>query len=186
MSESALRPTVDTPRRFPACDCRRRRCRCAGGLHSFRRDFQSVLDAVRPRTVMEWGPGLNTALALARPGCRVFAVENDSRWVPPPTDARFECLICHAHSASYVQLHGREESDLFFIDGRRRSECLLRVFEEAHHAAVVGLHDAQRRRYHVALAFFPFVQFLSRGFALASRSPLVRFALLPVAPGETP
>lgn len=157
---------------FPQCNCRRRRCTCAGGIHAFRVPYSAVLAVTLPQEVVEWGPGLNTELALQLPDCRVFAIESVVRWVPTPRDARFACLVCHEQSAAYTSLHGRNDADVVFVDGRRRSECIERVWQDLKPTGIVCVHDAQRARYQSAIGQFPCVAFFGRGFAAASRSPL--------------
>ncbi len=67
---------------------------------------------------------------------------------------------------------GCANSDLFFVDSRRRAQCLRAIYSlrRQNPELVVCLHDAQRSRYHQALALFEYVQFFSRGFATATNS----------------
>lgn len=158
---------------FPVCACRHRYCRCAGDMHGYRDGYVGLLSALRPKQVFEWGPGANTEMALADPECEVFAVEHQPKWVPVPLDDRFQCLVCGVDSPSYVNLHNRDQADVFFVDGRRRDACLNLVFLLGSLKSVVCLHDAQRIRYHEALGKFPHIKFCGNGFAAASKSPLI-------------
>lgn len=136
-------------------------------MHTFEGDYAAVLAALRPRKVFEWGPGWSTRMALAA-GAVVVAVEHDRRWVPQIAAPRgqFRCRLAALYSPEYVTVDA--DADVYFIDGRRRAECVNAVHTHAKPSAVVCLHDAQRERYHRALQGWEYVRFLSRGFAVAS------------------
>jgi hypothetical protein len=154
---------------YPRCGCPiESTCGCTP-LGSYEQAYRLVLQAVRPRKVFEWGPGLNTRLALAA-GAAVTSYEFSERWLPTFTDPRLRVVRVAVDGHAWVDLGEDADADVFFIDSRRRSDCLDAVFGAAKPTAVVCLHDAQRRRYHEALARFPFVWFMDSGFALASRS----------------
>lgn len=159
--------------RFDLCDCPIFNCDCGGGVQSYFQHYKLVLSVVRPKRVFEWGPGENTRMAL-QADAEVFAIESLLKWVAPlPTDhQRLAVLVTPIDAASYLSLHGKEDSDLFFVDARRRAECLDLVRQRAKPEAVVCLHDAQRKRYNASLQRFHHVVFLTRAFAVASMSPL--------------
>ncbi len=158
---------------YELCDCPIFNCGCARGVRSYAPDYAKLLGIFRPQQVFEWGPGTNTQMALAA-GAEVFAIEPVLRWVSPlPLDnPKLAVLITPTTSPLYMSLHGREGSDLFFVDSRRRAECLDLIRAQAKPEALVCLHDAQRTRYNAALRRFKNVIFLQRSFAIASQSEL--------------
>jgi Glycosyltransferase sugar-binding region containing DXD motif len=154
---------------YPRCDCPiESACGCTP-LSSYERAYRLVLQAAQPRKVFEWGPGLNTRMALAA-GAAVTSYEFSERWLPTFSDPRLTVVQVSVEGQGWVDLGKNADADVFFIDSRRRSDCLDAVFHAAKTTALACLHDAQRRRYHEALARFPFVWFIEPGFALASRS----------------
>lgn len=158
---------------YEICQCENPFCVCGGLIHSFHQSFEHVLQAVKPKRVFEWGPGLNTSLAIDS-GAYVTTVDSMFRWVPRGLpDGMLSVHVVPVKSAWYVKLYGESNADLFFVDGRRRSECLRLVRAACREDAVVCLHDAQRERYHEALRLFENVVFIERGLALASKSDAV-------------
>lgn len=154
---------------FEACGCPRR-CGCGGGRLSYIEAYARVLRIVRPYLVMEWGPGQNSRLAVEA-GARVCAIESNAKYVPedlPPS--KFSCRVTPVNSDDYIRVSPYAHADLFFIDGRRRADCVHAVRASCLDRAVLCLHDAQRKRYHEALKTFEHVRFLERGFAIASRT----------------
>ena len=158
---------------YELCHCPVHKCDCAVGVRSYAPHYARVLEIVRPRQVFEWGPGPNTRMALAA-GAKVFAIEPVLRWVSPLPldDPNLAVLVTPTTSPFYLNLHGREDSDVFFVDSRRRAECLDLIREQAKPEAIVCLHDAQRSRYNAALRRFANVTYLDRCFAIASMSEL--------------
>ena len=156
------------PRNFPVCRCFVKRCACAGGIHSFESHYRRLLERVRPRRILEWGPGESTRVALESPTLeRIVSIEHNPKWLPQIQDQRWRAVMAEVQTPTYVSFHGMDDADLFFVDARRRVECLERTLERARPGAVVCLHDAQRERYHETLARFERVEFLAFGFAAA-------------------
>jgi hypothetical protein len=129
--------------------------------------YQAVLEAITPKLVYEWGPGRNSDMAL-RHGAKVFAVEQNIKFVPPNIRRNLRVCLCNVSSDEYPKPL-LLDADIYFVDSRRRAECITAVFESCVESAVVALHDAQRERYHDALRLFPHVKFLRHGFCIASR-----------------
>lgn len=163
---------------FATCSCTDR-CGHAG-MRSYVACYQTVLDYVRPKLVYEWGPGENSRMAVEA-GAQVIAVEQDIRFVPRDLGHRFRALVVDVTAPSYPIPLVRD-ADVYFIDSRRRAECTSAIWRECvreGHApnTVVALHDAQRSRYHEALRLFPYVNFLDRGFCVAScRNDVLTFS----------
>jgi hypothetical protein len=161
------------PAEFPRCD-HTHNCDCSGGTHSYAPFYKEVLRTIQPARVYEWGPGLNTEMALQLPTTKeVTSVEQEPKWIPKNLLRRQIILHQRADSLYYTRVLGAGAYNLFFVDSRRRAECLEVVRHGCSEAAVVCLHDAQRARYHEALAKFPYVHFPHKGFALATKSEAV-------------
>jgi hypothetical protein len=139
--------------------------------------YRQLLTLLAPGKVLEWGPGPNTRLALAA-GATVVTREFDRRWVPADHPPGLRVELVDWRASGWTALGADRDADVFFIDSRRRSDCLAAVFDQASPHALACLHDAQRRRYHSALSRFGHVYFPDPGFAIASRSPAL---LRPVA-----
>lgn len=151
------------------CRCRKRNCGCSGGIHSYAHHYRAVLAKRRPRTVVEWGPGLNTQLALDAGAQQVVSVEHQQAYLYQGDCERVESRLCALNSKDYVSPPHLDSADLFFVDGRRRVECLMQICRHAKPSAVICLHDAQRRRYFEALQLFEHVRFPQFGFAVCQQ-----------------
>ena len=150
------------------CNCNRMNCGCAGGMHTYAPYYQALLNIIKPAKVHEWGPGPNTQMALDS-GAWVTAVESDREWLPKGTHERFSCIwipTSHPLYTSTWQTTDTAQTELFFVDGRRRGECLNAI--PFNSTAIACLHDAQRLRYQEPMSRFPFVIHLIFGFAIMS------------------
>lgn len=156
---------------YKTCKCRKN-CKHSG-MHSYVDDYKKVLDLIQPESILEWGPGEQTRLATER-GIEVFSIEQNEKWIPEIDSEIYLYRIVSVKDPEYVSLPGdRTDWDLFFVDSRRRQECIDLAFERGKSNSVVCLHDAQRERYHPHLRRFPYVVFLSQGFCVASRDPKI-------------
>jgi len=154
------------------CRCESKQCLCAGlGGRLFRKHYAIILKLMRPKRVFEWGPGLSTEMALDAKA-EVFTVSD--RWDYVPRQHRigkgFTAYVHKPDTPEYVSMHDQVNIDIYFIDGRRRAECLKLAHQWSTDKSIVLLHDAQRIRYHKALELFPHVHFIDRSFAAASKS----------------
>lgn len=160
---------------FPECGCTYE-CPCAG-FYGYVDGYTQYLTYLRahkgPCNILEWGPGKNTQIAKDL-GHTVHSVEHNSRYwyLAEGCDYLFAKPL---ESPEYVKPCLFDDYDVFFIDGRRRQSCLYNCFQSARSDALIFLHDANRKTYHETLGAFPYVKFINKGFAVASktRSPLV-------------
>jgi hypothetical protein len=135
-------------------------------LHSYHADYERLLRRLRPGKVVEWGPGLNTELALAV-GAETFSIEHQLAYLPKHPRPGQSVLFAPIDSSRYFLFP--DDADLYFIDGRNRARCLEAVHERCRRKAVVCLHDAQRQAYREALMRFRHVLEPSWGFAVATK-----------------
>lgn len=153
---------------LPICNCRHN-CACAGGVHSYVDSYRKLLELIRPRTILEWGPGLNTEIGLDA-GAVVYSIEHEEAYAKKYAhSSNYHYFIEDVKSNLYVDLHGFG-ADLYFVDGRRRSECLNMIFNSASGNYVVCLHDAQRSRYRDSVRLFENVIFINAGFCITFRN----------------
>ena len=153
-------------------------CGCSNGTHSYIPYYQKLLDYINPVNIFEWGPGKNTEIALRKESVKkIISIEQDKKWIPDIVDKRSCIIHCKVESDFYVngfvELWKGNKFDLFFIDSRKRSECLNAVYDYSinyNPSIIVCLHDAQRSRYKECLFKFKYVHFLHKGFAVATLS----------------
>ena len=156
---------------FLICNCSILNCGCAGGTQAYLPFYRKLFDVAksRIRSVVEWGPGENTEIAL-KSGVPVISIEQELKWIPRIKDKHWTCVYVQVESLGYVGFWGNDRAGLYFIDSRRRTECIDLVFTRGQNErSIIAVHDAQRKRYQEALRQFPYVVFLDRGFALASK-----------------
>ena len=156
----------DNPYQKCKCDYS---CSCGGGMHSYLDPYREVIELFKPSSVLEWGPGLNTYLALLS-GAFVYSIEQEIQFVPKTSSKNYKFLVTPIWSSEYIKLPKNFLFDMFFVDSRRRSECIEFVYENCKYSDILCVHDAQRERYHISLRKFPYVKFLNRGFCLASKN----------------
>jgi hypothetical protein len=137
-------------------------------MHSYVDSYKRVLSFLTPKKVLEWGPGINTEMALDA-GAFVFSIEQSIKYLPEIQSNKWFFRILPVKDSQYVEHpYGDADWDLYFIDSRRRQECISLAEKEGKHGSVVCLHDAQRDRYHKNLRTFSYVRFLHKGFCVAS------------------
>ena len=153
----------------PVCSCQVPNCGCAGGMHTYVEHYSRLVRLVKPRMVFEWGPGPNTVIAL-KLGAQVVSVEPERKWIPDINHQAWTCILAREDSPGYMSLWHCQSAAVFFIDSRRREDCLELVYLQSRPDAIAVLHDAQRRRYQRSLERFPYVIFVDKGVAFASRS----------------
>jgi hypothetical protein len=131
--------------------------------------YKTLLRRLKPKIVCEWGPGPNTELALLF-GATVTTVEQDLQWMPQEQE-KLVRLHIQTNDPLYIRPCDFASVDLFFVDSRRRSECVEQIFSGCKKNAVVCLHDCQRSRYKKAMSLFQHIAFYGKGdFCAMSKS----------------
>ena len=160
---------------YVPCGCKHSYCSCARGFRDSKEEYERILKAVKPKKIFEWGPGESTKIALAS-GAQVIAREAKEKYVPTLPNEKFSCEIVSfgkEEETAWSDITGHEDCDLYLVDSRWRSKCIISVFEKAKESAVVVLHDAQRPRYQEALQKFPYVNYVSRFLVVAGKTKQV-------------
>lgn len=153
-------------RNYEPCFCEEL-CNCSGGIHSYRKFYSKVLKAVKPKKVLEWGPGANTRMAISF-GAEVTTIEQNPKWNPKFVHKNLTVVNTPVESSEYVSLIFEKDWDLLFVDSRRRQEILQEA--SSIKEIVVCLHDAQRYRYRKAIEKFEYIRFIHRGFCVVTNS----------------
>jgi hypothetical protein len=136
-------------------------------MYSYIPHYTTVLDTYKPKRVLEWGPGVNTIMAK-NAGCEVWSIEHDKRYMPRFKERHHPILI-DLNSDNYITIPNMVDYDLFFVDGRRRAECIESVWQNASVTAICCVHDAQRARYRNAIDLFNYQKFFNDGFCILSK-----------------
>ena len=163
---------------------------------SFKYALEHICPRLKPRNVLEWGPGPSTML-LARlcPGARILTIEHSDEWAD-----RFEFNLDRSIpeiksriSLKRLAIGGNGESqgystyplmlnkslgstfDLVFVDGRQRADCLTVAYSVMSALGVVVLHDAHRENYLKNADLFHFCRILEKQrTAILSNYPIDR------------
>jgi len=145
---------------------------------SFERALVRVCRSLKPKRVLEWGPGRSTAITLREcPDAHILTLEHSPKYHEEVSrlfagDSRVEIEMRTIStkggaSTGYVSYplwqnirdHGRPTPvyDMVFVDGRFRFDCLTVARMLVKQNGVVILHDAHRKNYHPAVDLFPHV-----------------------------
>jgi len=162
---------------------------------------KALLDARRPHLrILEWGSGGSTVYfpqLLARHGIGYswLSLEYKKEWylavsAQVNTDRNVRLVLFEVVGEDpwsptctmdeYVSFPSTLgiRFDVILVDGRKRRRCLKEAKSLLAPEGMVFLHDAQRRRYHCALADYPDSLFLTRKLWRGTNKPLSRGARL--------
>lgn len=127
---------------------------------SFKYALYKVLDALKPNTVFEYGPGTSTTIMAIYPSIETIdSVEHNQAWFNKwkwdlPENVN---LIYQPQMELYPETPGRlDKYDLIFVDGKEREKCLYVSRSRLNENGVVILHDAERPNYQEMINSFKF------------------------------
>jgi len=170
-------------------------------FHSYRPVLETLCRRLRPRQILEWGPGESTVLMSdLLPDAKILSIEHDVIWYasvskrlrnrPGVEVAHVPHLLPYGGSAGYVTYPLRRllrtgsdlaVYDLIFVDGRSRCDCLTVAALLVAARGVVLLHDAERPNYRRGLSVFPVVVSIPQySVVIAAQSATA----IPVVPGR--
>lgn len=129
-------------------------------MHSFVTTLIKACRIIRPKKIIEWGPGLSTSIMHREcPDAEIITVEHDKDYF---------AKACAEHSgyasvrfipangqrsvyACFLLEPGRKYGpfDLAFVDGRRRVECALTAWRVLSYGGMLLVHDWQRWQYKI-------------------------------------
>lgn len=123
-------------------------------MHGFKPVLIDWLLRVRPRSIVEWGPGMSTEIMLKHaPEAKILSIEHDEAWLEVARQKFGERIIlehqrCDNRISSYASnVIDKGPFDFAFVDGRRRVECVLTALTCLNPGGVVLLHDICRINY---------------------------------------
>jgi predicted O-methyltransferase YrrM len=150
-------------------------------LHEWRwRSFETLLahtcQSIKPKEVLEWGPGRSTKVILANAKeAKILTIEHDAKYFKkaqaelgehPNVEVVHRTLSMKGGvSTGYINYpiwRSMEENDgqikkydLLFVDGRSRFDCIIAAKLMLNEGGVIILHDAHRGNYLPAVRSFP-------------------------------
>lgn len=126
----------------------------ASSWDSFKPTLIKVLAEFKPKTVFEYGPGISTLIMQDFPSVeKIETVEHDIAWFHKWANqfGNKVNLILEEDLDNYTfsifpdnMFRDKKDYDLYFIDGRKREECLDLCNRSN---GIVILHDAERDSY---------------------------------------
>jgi len=132
----------------------------ASSWDSFKVALYKVLDALKPKTIFEYGPGTSTSIMAIYPSVEfIDSVEHNRAWyekyrwdMPENVHIMYQPVL-----EVYPETTGRvEKYDLIFVDGREREKCLYVAKARLNEGGVVILHDAERPNYQEPMKFYKY------------------------------
>jgi hypothetical protein len=140
------------------------------GIHSYEDAYTSLLKYIKPQRILEWGPGLNTEIALDL-GIKVVSIEHQNQWLYDKFNINHSPILTDLNSDFYIQKNEKLDYDLYFVDGRRRQEILVQIKNKATGSYLACLHDSQREKYQEYINLFKYKKELCEGFIVLSDFP---------------
>ncbi len=122
---------------------------------SFAPVLKRYLNKLKPKNVLEWGPGLSTRIIVMLPGIQLVSLEHDLNYYTRAAaelkgfsniDLQYKPL--RQEYINYPSTLGKT-FDLVFIDGldEWRNDCLKAALSLISPGGVVILHDSERESY---------------------------------------
>lgn len=127
---------------------------------SFIKFLREYLEKIKPRYILEWGPGKSTSIMLEESNAHIISIEHQKKWydhwrkllsgkytiilVEAPEENRKDPKwndYCNPIPSPTVMF------DLIFVDGRERNRCLKYATTHLNPNGVVILHDSERPQY---------------------------------------
>jgi predicted O-methyltransferase YrrM len=123
-------------------------------MHGFKDLLTYWLKCIAPKKIVEWGPGLSTALMLEHaPEASILSIEHDPKWHAKAQEqygarVTLELHECTNRNSDYAAcVCDRGPFDLAFVDGRRRVECAFAALPRLTPNGVLIIHDICRPNY---------------------------------------
>ena len=129
-------------------------------MHSFAPHLRRWCGALRPKRILEYGPGLSTQIMRETcPEAYIVTVEHQPSFATVAVEQGHadKVVVRQVKRSSTYSAVAYEEAidglfDLVFVDGRRRIECALAGLSVLSFSGVLIVHDFERWQYRAALA----------------------------------
>ena len=123
-------------------------------MYSYKNILSKYLSELRPKNIVEWGPGKSTHLILsALDDIKLLSIEHDKNYFNKINmeidDTRWSSLLVKNTNRASRYAHIIRDyppADLYFIDGRRRVECAFSAMSHSPDSTLI-LHDCSRKMY---------------------------------------
>jgi len=133
---------------------------------SFRPILSKYLKKIKPKHILEWGPGVSTLMMNEIcPGAEVTTIEHQEKfwnyWLKKVSPMTMVVLIEDDEKGpmeNYSNPSIKGEFDLIFVDGRKRVKCMKFAKEHLSPDGVLILHDSEREEYKEGIELFDFVE----------------------------
>ena len=125
------------------------------GFNSYEPLLRKYMKQLKPKEILEWGPGQSTRIMLEHPDCVVWSVEHEWTWWNK-YDSEFNSnprvnlkLIKAEDGYDYAPRSWGRKFKLIFVDGfcDMRVKCLQTARDLVTEDGVVLLHDSERVKY---------------------------------------
>lgn len=141
------------------------------GPTSFIPMIEKWCEKIKPKNILEWGPGYSTKMFLDLcPEARIASVEHSEEWankwkkeiqhknlsiilIEAPEDDRTD-----ERWNNYTNPLKTSKFDLIFVDGRERVRCLKSALNMVKPNGVVILHDGEREEYREGTRLYDVVE----------------------------
>lgn len=127
-------------------------------MYSYKPTLIKWINRINPKTIFEWGPGQSTGILLNNTSddTRMVSVEHNDIFYEKAIKEYSEFknkltllkLSCTNRASNYAHIIlSYPDSDIIFIDGRRRVECCFAAMQKISKDGVLILHDSNRKTY---------------------------------------
>ena len=140
----------------------------ASAWDSFKSTLLSIMDHIKPRNILEYGPGISTKIMDSYGFVEsIDSVEHDEAWYEKYrnnfTPRVFMILEQDLEKYPTVISHIGRYYDLIFIDGRERERCLDYAPKILKPNGIILLHDSERPAYKSYIDKYSYVFFTDNG-----------------------
>ena len=132
---------------------------------SFEVPLRQLCGLLKPRKVLEFGPGHSTKLFLEFTGASITSLETNVEWYGKYEEQFASDPVTVRHTPPELDLASlglADDYDLIFVDGGDRVSALRFARKAVKEGGVVFLHDAHREDYEEGILLFPHVYFPER------------------------
>ena len=128
---------------------------------SFRTLLSKWCKEIKPKMILEWGPGVSTELMEKEcPKATIYTFEHLKQYsdywkgILKSTVFLVEDLEKYSRANNIIFA---KKFDLVFVDGRQRVECLKTALKWVKKSGVVILHDSERPEYSEGIKLFDII-----------------------------
>lgn len=133
-------------------------------MHSFEETLRAVCRDIKPKRILEWGPGKSTAVMRQEcPEAQIISTEHNPSYAQIARESfnadqvfLYDAFCPKSRYAAWTVrcLEDGWLADLAFIDGRRRVECALTARMFLRPGGAIVVHDCHRWHYKTVLEYW--------------------------------